>query len=80
MFGDAWSNPLIFVFNSFKGRGVVRNCYFDIDGGIWESYSTYQMELHDFRFITKNSQYVNWLDHGNYCDPDSQAKQIIGTK
>jgi hypothetical protein len=74
MFGDAWSNPLFFTFNSPSGIAVVHNSYFDLDGGLWEAFDVSQVELYDCQIFAKQFEYYVWLDHGNQCCEESQAK------
>ena len=38
MFGDAWSNPLIFSFDAPNATVLVEDCYFDLDGAFYEAY------------------------------------------
>lgn len=38
MFGDAWSNPLIFSFDAPNRTVSVYDCYFDLDGAYYEAY------------------------------------------
>ena len=45
MFGDAWSNPLIYVYSSFNTSTTLNNCYFDLDGALYEAYVPVAMRL-----------------------------------
>jgi hypothetical protein len=38
MFGDAWSNPLIYLLDAYNESATIRNSYMDLDGAIMEAY------------------------------------------
>jgi hypothetical protein len=38
MFGDAWSNPLIFGFDAKNCTVTIEKCYLDLDGALFEAY------------------------------------------
>ena len=39
MYGDAWSNPLIYSFDNYNGTSEIVGCYLDLDGALSEAYS-----------------------------------------
>jgi hypothetical protein len=38
MYGDAWSNPLIYVYSAFNESATLDGCLLDLDGALFEAY------------------------------------------
>ena len=38
MFGDAWSNPLVFTYEAENCLVYIEGCYLDLDGAFVEGY------------------------------------------
>jgi hypothetical protein len=62
MFGDAWSNPLIFSFDAPNRTVVVEDCYFDLDGAFYEAYFPISLYVRRSQFNVTNYQYGIWND------------------
>jgi hypothetical protein len=62
MFGDAWSNPLIFSFDAPNHTVVVEDSYFDLDGAFYEAYFPISLEVRRSHFNVTNYQYGVWND------------------
>jgi hypothetical protein len=62
MFGDAWSNPLIFSFDAPNRTVIVEDCYFDLDGAFYEAYFPISLYVRRSHFNVTNYQYGVWND------------------
>jgi hypothetical protein len=62
MFGDAWSNPLIFSFDAPNRTVLVEDCYFDLDGAFYEAYFPISLVVRRSHFNVTNYQYGVWND------------------
>lgn len=67
MFGDAWSNPLIFTFDAYKNWVEVDGCYLDLDGAFFESYVPVGLNVYNSHFNLTNYQYGVWNDFRWNC-------------
>jgi hypothetical protein len=54
MFGDAWSNPLIFSFDAPNRTVVVEDCYLDLDGAFSEAYFPISLNVRRSTFNLTN--------------------------
>jgi hypothetical protein len=54
MFGDAWSNPLIYSFDAYNKTVKLEGCYFDLDGSLHESYSPIGLHIDGCRLNLTN--------------------------
>lgn len=45
MFGDAYSNPLVFSFDALNQTVIYNDCYIDVDGAFHEAYNPISVEL-----------------------------------
>lgn len=62
MFGDAWSNPLIFTYDAQNCTVYVEGCYLDLDGAYIEGYYPISSWSKGNHFNLTNYQYGFWLD------------------
>jgi hypothetical protein len=62
MFGDAWSNPLIFSFDAPNRTVYIENCYLDLDGAFYEAYFPISLKIKGSHFNLTNYQYGVWND------------------
>lgn len=62
MFGDAWSNPLIFSFDAPNQTVIVEDCYLDLDGAFYEAYFPISVRVTNCHFNLTNYQYGVWND------------------
>jgi len=62
MFGDAWSNPLIFSFDAPNRTVLVEDSYFDLDGAFYEAYFPISLIVRRSHFNVTNYQYGVWND------------------
>jgi len=67
MFGDAWSNPLIYTFDAYKNWVEVDGCYLDLDGAFFESYVPIGLNVYNSHFNLTNYQYGVWNDFRWNC-------------
>lgn len=62
MFGDAWSNPLIYNFDSYNKTVYFEDCYLDLDGALFESYLPIGVHVNNCYFNMTNFEYGIWND------------------
>jgi hypothetical protein len=54
MFGDAWSNPLIYSFGNYNSTAVVDGSYLSLDGSFFECYSPIGLHVNNCHFNLTN--------------------------
>ena len=62
MFGDAWSNPLIFSFDAKYQNILIDNAYLDLDGSLYECYFPISLRITRSHVNVTNYQYGIWSD------------------
>eukprot|EP00347_Sterkiella_histriomuscorum_P017693 403348360 len=62
MFGDAWSNPLIFSFDAINQTVVWENSYLDLDGALMECYFPISTRISNSHINLTNYEYGIWND------------------
>ncbi|CDW85403.1 UNKNOWN [Stylonychia lemnae] len=62
MFGDAWSNPLVFTFDAVNQTVTFDNTYLDIDGSVFECYFPMSLMVKNAVFNVTNYEYGIWND------------------
>jgi hypothetical protein len=62
MFGDAWSNPLIFGFDAKNCTVTIEKCYLDLDGALFEAYYPISLNVMGCHINLTNYQYGIWND------------------
>ncbi len=62
MFGDAWSNPLIFSFDAPNRTVLIEDCDLDLDGALYEAYFPISLKVRRSHFNLTNYQYGVWND------------------
>lgn len=67
MFGDAWSNPLIFSFDAQNHTVLIEDCYLDLDGAFYEAYYPISVNVKGCHFNLTNYQYGIWNDYRWPC-------------
>lgn len=81
MFGDAWSNPLVFIFDGYKKLIKLDGCYLDLDGCLAEAYSVIAFQMTNCHVNLTNYEYGLWLDYTYDCyaygEDDSPAYLIV---
>lgn len=68
MFGDAWSNPLIFSFDAYNRTATVDGCYLDLDGAFYEAYDAIGVYVNNSHFNLTNYEYGFWNDFRWDCE------------
>ena len=77
MFGDAWSNPLIYSFDNYNSTAIINGSYLDLDGAFFECYSPIGVHVYNAHFNLTNYQYGIWNDFRWDCYLYN-AEDIIG--
>lgn len=81
MFGDAWSNPLVFSFDAYNKTVYLEDCYFDLDGALHESYTPIALHVNNCHINLTNYEYGVWNDFTWDCyaanKTDAKAYLII---
>lgn len=54
MFGDAWSNPLIFSFDAPNQTVILEDTYLDLDGALYEAYYPISVKIKNAHFNVTN--------------------------
>ena len=62
MFGDAWSNPLVYTFDAYNKESYFEDCYFDLDGALYEAYMPVGVHVNNCHFNMTNFEYGVWND------------------
>ena len=62
MYGDAWSNPLIYTLSAYNESATICDSYLDLDGALMEAYSPVSFHLKNSVINITNYQYGIWLD------------------
>ena len=62
MFGDAWSNPLVFSFDAQNKSSTFIDAYLDLDGAFHECYFPISVHVKNSHFNLTNYQYGIWTD------------------
>jgi hypothetical protein len=62
MFGDAWSNPLVFSFESTNHTVIFDDCYLDVDGCLCEGYYPISIIIKNSHVNVSNYEYGVWYD------------------
>lgn len=71
MFGDAWSNPLIFSFDAINHTVVVDNSLLDLDGCLYECYFPISVAIRNSHFNLTNYEYGIWNDFRWDCQANN---------
>ena len=67
MFGDAWSNPLMFSFDNYNKTIIMDDCYLDLDGCLFEAYTPVGFHLKNSHINLTNYEYGIWNDFRYDC-------------
>lgn len=62
MYGDAWSNPLIFSFDAPNQTVTLEDTQLDLDGALYEAYFPISVHINNARINLTNYQYGVWND------------------
>lgn len=62
MFGDAWSNPLVYTLSAFNESATIDGSYLDLDGALFEAYVPIAFRLTNSSINITNYQYGIWND------------------
>jgi len=62
MFGDAWSNPLVFSFDAVNQSVTFDNSYLDLDGAMVECYFPISIIIKNSKINVTNYEYGIWAD------------------
>lgn len=54
MFGDAWSNPLIFSFDAPNRTVLIEDSYLALDGALYEAYFPISLKVRRSHFNLTN--------------------------
>jgi hypothetical protein len=73
MFGDAWSNPLIFSFDAPNQTVILEDTYLDLDGALYEAYFPISVKIKGAHFNLTNYQYGVWNDFRWDCYAANQT-------
>lgn len=76
MFGDAWSNPLIFSFDAQNKTVTVENAYLDLDGAFMECYFPISAHVINSNFNLTNYEYGIWNDFRWDCYANNATYDI----
>jgi hypothetical protein len=62
MFGDAWSNPLVFSFEALNHTIIFDDCYLDVDGSLCEGYQPISIIIKNSHVNVTHQEYGVWYD------------------
>ena len=62
MYGDAWSNPLVYTFSAYNNSVYFEDCYLDLDGAFHEAYIAVGLHVNNCHINMTNYEYGIWND------------------
>ena len=74
MFGDAWSNPLLFSFDAQNETVIFDNNYLDLDGALMETYFPISTLITNSHINLTNYEYGLWNDYRWNCTANNATE------